>query len=176
MMLKTITITQKPKNDIHVCIFCNVAFVTLTKGQTGIVDRSDLSEIAKYKWHASHNGHFFRMATRINRKLIYCHRLLLKLKPSEIGDHINGNTLDNRRANIRQCSHQCNMRNRKKHKNNTNRFKGVHFTGSSYRSTIIVNHKKIHLGNYKTDTEAARAYDQAAKKYFGEFSRLNFPA
>lgn len=103
------------------------------------------------------------------------HRMLMetflkrKLDKSEKIDHINGNTLDNRLKNLRICSHTENMRNRK-----TSGFKGVSKTASGkYRARITVNNKELHLGSFKSKEEAAKAYNEAANKYYGVFARLN---
>ena len=103
------------------------------------------------------------------------HRLLMetflkrKLDKLEKIDHINGNTLDNRIKNLRLCSHKENMRNRK-----TSGFKGVSKTLSGkYRARITVDRKEIHLGSFNTKEDAAKAYNDAATKYYGTFAKLN---
>lgn len=91
-------------------------------------------------------------------------------------DHINGNTLDNRKENLRICSIAENGRNRKIQKNNTSGYSGVSYMKGvcKWQATICVNKNKIYLGVFETAEESARAYDSAAKEYFGEFARLNF--
>ncbi len=90
-------------------------------------------------------------------------------------DHIDGNKLNCRRANLRTCTHAENIRNRKKHKNGSSRFKGVHNDGVRWRARIKLNGKAKSLGTYRTEIEAALAYDRAAREMFGEFARPNFP-
>ena len=93
-------------------------------------------------------------------------------------DHENGDTLDNRRANLRLATHYQNTCNRRKIKSKTSsRFIGLYFEKRSSRwVTAIKNHgKKIYLGRFKSEIDAAHAYDEAAKKYHGEFAHLNFP-
>lgn len=91
-------------------------------------------------------------------------------------DHINGDTLDNRRSNLRLCTVSGNNHNRMKSKNNTSGYKGVSWLkqNQKWRAYIKVNSKDKHLGCYLDKEDAARAYDKAAKEYFGEFARLNF--
>jgi hypothetical protein len=92
-------------------------------------------------------------------------------------DHRNCDSLDNRKANLRFASHTENGQNRRKRKNATSRFLGVWWDKSKglWESRIVYNKKRIFLGYFDSEIEAAKAYDEAAKKYFGEFARLNFP-
>lgn len=102
------------------------------------------------------------------------HRIIMKARSSRIVvDHINGNTLDNTRDNLRICSQGNNAKNREKSRNRlSSKYKGVHWC-RGWMAQIRVNYKKVHLGTFKTEEEAALVYNQAAVKYFGEFARLN---
>ena len=90
-------------------------------------------------------------------------------------DHINGDKGDNRIANLRLCTINQNRQNKPKYKNNKSGFKGVCFESGErekpWRARIVVNKKAISLGNFHTKLEAHHAYQEAAKKYFGEFNR-----
>lgn len=92
-------------------------------------------------------------------------------------DHIDHDGLNNRRENLRPGSHTQNSQNRRKPKHAmTSRFKGVHHhSGRSkqFRAGIQVHGKYIDLGLFDREIDAARAYNEAAKKYFGEFAELN---
>ena len=111
------------------------------------------------------------------------HRLIMKgagiPQPSnkhEI-DHINGNGLDNRKENLRWVTPSQNQHNRRKTKNNTySKYKGVSWDRQHkvWVAKISVNYKRIYLGGYKTEITTAKAYDQAAQKYFGKYAKLNF--
>jgi hypothetical protein len=92
-------------------------------------------------------------------------------------DHRNSNGLDNRRANLRLATHTQNMHNCRKRKNATSRFIGVWLDKKRklWESAIMNDGKKIFLGRFKTDIDAARAYDKAALEYHKDFARLNFP-
>jgi hypothetical protein len=92
-------------------------------------------------------------------------------------DHINTDSLDNRRANLRLATHSQNSCNSRRDKSNTySRFRGVSFSKRKQKffAAIRANGKKTWLGYFKTEIDAARAYDEAAKKYHEEFARLNF--
>ena len=92
-------------------------------------------------------------------------------------DHINGRPADNRIANLRICDQRGNNGNRKPRKNGTSQFKGVslHKKQGGWKAQITKWGKCNYLGYFKNERDAARTYDAAAKKYFGEFARLNFP-
>jgi hypothetical protein len=92
-------------------------------------------------------------------------------------DHTNTNSLDNRRANLRLATPSQNSCNSRRDKSNTySRFRGVSFSKrkGKWFAAIRANGKKIWLGYFQTELDAARAYDEAARKYHGEFARLNF--
>ena len=91
-------------------------------------------------------------------------------------DHCNGDGLDNRRDNLRPCGYRQNMRNRSKNRLGRERFKGVYRSKSGmWRVYIGADGKNIWGGAYDDEVAAAMAYDTLAKKYHGEFARLNFP-
>jgi hypothetical protein len=150
--------------------------ILLTQNHVVIIDNDDYEKIKKYKWrlHRAMSNLKYAIAT-INNKPILMHRFLLGLDPKLHTDHINGNSLDNRKKNLRICTHAENMRNRKKSKNNTSGFKGVWWAKDKkrWKAEIYKNGKKIHLGSYKDILGAARAYNKGALKYHGEFARLN---
>lgn len=101
-------------------------------------------------------------------------RVLLNVEDKKIQvDHINNNSLDNRKCNLRACTQTENARNRDKQKNNKSGYKGVSVHGDRYRVKIHPNGKTIELGIYDDKKEAAKAYNAAAIKYFGEFAFLN---
>jgi hypothetical protein len=91
-------------------------------------------------------------------------------------DHINGNGLDNRRANLRLATSAQNNYNRRITSRRTSKYKGVDYHASkrAYRARITVDKKKIFLGHFPDESSAARAYDVAAKKHHKEFAALNF--
>jgi hypothetical protein len=151
--------------------------ITLNHGKTALVDDDDFDELSKHNWFCS-GGYAMRRSPRPEHKTILMHRVIMNTPDGMETDHINGNELDNRRMNLRNCSHASNIHNSKRPIHNTSGFKGVCIDKrckyKKWRAQIKLNKKGIHLGLFYTAEDAARAYDNAAKKYFGEFANLNF--
>jgi hypothetical protein len=104
------------------------------------------------------------------------HRFIINAPFGVQIDHINGNKLDNRRSNIRMATVQKNAFNRKKPKGKcTSQYKGVFKRKdlNKWETRIKINNKSIYLGTFVDEVDAAKAYNQAARKYFGEFARCN---
>lgn len=152
--------------------------IKLTQGKETIVDDEDYEELNKFKWCIGSVGYAIRReSSKINkdRPTIYMHKYIFN-NPNTIIDHINGNTLDNRKCNLRICTKSENRRNSKKPKNaKTSKYKGVYFFKDSkkWRARIRVLDKLIDLGLHINEIDAAKAYNEAAIKYFGEFAKLN---
>lgn len=145
------------------------------KGKFAIVDDEDYEELFKYKWCLdAWGGYAVRFDNRRMRGLIKMHREIMKPPDKSHVDHINGNSLDNRRCNLRLCTSMQNIWN--KRKKSGQKFKGVHPSGSGWRAVIQTNGKQHHIGTFATEIEAAMAYDEVAKREQGEFARLNFPS
>jgi len=87
-------------------------------------------------------------------------------------DHINGNTLDNRRSNLRICTHAQNCSNRWGRRGL--KYKGISQDGNRFRAQIVHQKTFYYLGSFKTEDEAAKSYDEAAKRLHGEYAVLNF--
>jgi hypothetical protein len=144
------------------------------KGYEVLIDNDDLEYILSINWSsenaAGSNGIYF-VCHKLKIKL---HRQILKAKKGDTVDHINGNTLDNRKENLRICSTAENSRNSRRGKNNTSGYKGVCWDkeNGKWYSSIMVDRKHINLGRYKTKREAYAAYCEAALKLHGEFARL----
>lgn len=105
------------------------------------------------------------------------HRLILDAPEGMVVDHINGDTLDNRRSNLRVCTQAQNLLNRKMHCNNRSGYKGVyHDPGCRlrpWRAEIRSNRKRVRLGLFETPEEAHAAYVKAAHRLHGEFARAS---
>lgn len=157
--------------------------IPLTQGQFAIVDDADYDWLNQWKWaaHKHSSGYFYAMRNSLQKNgkyhTVYMAREILGLKfgdPRQ-ADHIEHHTLDNRRHNLRISTPQQNSMNQKSPQNTTSQFKGVHWHKQceKWRAEIRINGKLKHLGLYVLETEAALAYNDAAKKYFGEFAYLN---
>ncbi len=141
-------------------------------GTVFLIDDEDYSIISQYNWYLSSKRY---LVTRSNKKEIRLHRFLMNCPPTKIVDHINGDTLDNRKSNLRICTQQENTRNNNKlRKDKTSKYKGVSLcTYGTWVAQIQVNKKKISLGYYTSQEDAARAYNKAAVEYHGEFAAIN---
>jgi len=154
-----------------------MALIKLTQGQSALVDDEDLEYLSQFRWHY-HCGYAYRaVLDLVSRKMrrIAMHNDLLKTRNGFVCDHINGDTLDNRRCNIREATIAQNNMNKGNQKNNTSGYKGVswHKYHNSWKSYITLDKKRIHLGSYQCPKEAAQAYNEAAIKYHGDFAKLN---
>lgn len=152
----------------------NVKYIPLTQGRFAIINEEDFEEVNKYRWnfnsgYAKHNYY----TNGKKKEKLFLHRFILKAKTGEMVDHINGDKLDNRRCNLRVCSHNGNMRNRGIQKNNTSGYKGVHKEGNKFKARIRVSGKLLHIGMFNTAKIAAIEYNKMAVKLHGDFARLN---
>lgn len=153
-----------------------------------LIDDEDISLVTQYNWYTHRlrlkdsSGHYFYSHIYVNNKrtTIKLHRLIMGCTNCDgtIVDHINGNTLDNRKSNLRICNYLGNAQNAKKRKDNKTGYKGVtkrHLvSGDRYRAKIKVEGKLYNIGEADNIETCARWYDVMAIKYHGEFARLNF--
>ncbi len=144
--------------------------IVLTKGQVTYVDDEDYEMLNQKTWCVN-DGY------AVNRELGRMHRFLLGAPKGVMVDHRNGDKLDNRRENLRLCTNSQNQANRQVFRG-ASPFKGVCWqqrpngTGA-WKAQLIVESKVVYLGVFKTDLEAASAYNDAALQHFGEFAHLN---
>ena len=147
----------------------SIKLIPLTRGQVAIVNATDYDWLNQWNWCAwwcKDTRSFY--ARRLD---FYMHSVIAGTSRT---DHKNGNTLDNRRDNLRGANGSQNQANRKIGINNCSGYKGVSQADSGrWRSRIMVNRKEISLGRFDTPQQAAYAYNQAALKHFGEFARIN---
>ena len=149
----------------------DTVIITTAKGEKIFASKKDFDKLSKYSWCISKTGY---AVANINYKVVKMHRYILGLtNPKHVVDHINGNTLDNRRNNLRICNNTENARNCGLSKNNNSGFAGVQLIKKTgrYRARITVNRKEIYLGHFKTLAEAVEARKKAEEMYFGEFAR-----
>ena len=167
----------RPRSNNKWSIDNNIALTILKHGGT-CVDIKDLDKVKDFKWftkksYKSNNYYVYSHLTG-NKKLLL-HRFLLNITDSKLCvDHINGDTLDNRRCNLRIATKGENNRNAKKNKRGKTLYKGVIIRPSGrYGVYIQYNNKPLCLGTYDDIKTAAEVYNKKAKEIFGEFARLN---
>lgn len=152
--------------------------ILLTQGKVTIVDDEDYERLNQVKWHAHTNGSIFYAVRTCrgnkNRKGVKMHREILNAPPGMHCDHINSDGLDNRKENLRLCTQQQNMCNKRNaYRNNKSGIKGVSWNKKQKKfvAQIQLGGKKIHLGSYNVLGDADSAYRIAEEKYFGDFAR-----
>jgi hypothetical protein len=150
--------------------------IKLKNGLTVLVDDEDYPILSQWNWCCvSNNKKYVKTNFSENgkQKPVYMHRFIMQAPKGMDVDHINGNPLDNRKENLRVCTHSENKRNTKKFKNNTTGYKGVSIKKDKFQVKISHDYKQVHIGLFNTVEEAVKAYNEAALKYHGEFARLN---
>jgi len=153
--------------------------IKLTQNKIAIVDNFDYEELSRYKWCAHRDGNNYYVIRGIynsitkRTNIIYMHNQIIGFKGI---DHINGNGLDNRRCNLRTATRSQNAANCRKHNRNaSSKFKGVRWCNwvNQWMVRISKNYKSIFIGYFKSEKEAAKAYNEKAKEFFGKYARLN---
>lgn len=142
--------------------------------QYAIVDDDDYEMLSKYKWHNNRGYPYTEALIDGQKKKLGMHRMVMGVKNGDKVqvDHINHTPHDNRKSNLRICTHAENVRNRKVIKSKTG-YKGVWKHGKKFAAEVVHNGKRMYLGCYTTPEEAAKAYNRVAKEYHGEFAYLN---
>ena len=149
--------------------------IPLTKCKFAIVDDDDYEYLSSFKWCVNAQGYAIRGFRRNGAKIQV--RMHLLVKPRGEGqevDHINGDKLDNRKSNLRIVTRKQNSYTTKA-RPGTSSHKGVSWSKQKnrWRSRITVNGREIHLGLFCNEIDAAKAYNDAALKHYGEYAKLN---
>lgn len=152
--------------------------IYLTQGQVATVD-ADLHEwLNQWKWYAqkaSSTGRFYAVRKLRRNASMPMHRQILGMDSSDtlFADHIDGDTLNNRRVNLRIATPSQNAQNQRVFRTNRLGLKGVHKVtwGNKYCACIRVSGKRIYLGNFDDPKDAHAAYCAAAKQHYGEYAR-----
>lgn len=141
-----------------------------------LVDEIDKDLLESYEWSLNNMG-YARTRFRVNGKQLYLHKLIAARMGLSVNiDHVDGNPLNNRRSNLRECNHKTNGANRCLSSNNTSGYKGVTRNNGKLRpwkASITVDDKTKFIGTFATAEEAARAYDEAALAHWGEYAKTN---
>lgn len=152
--------------------------IPLTQGFFATIDAVDLPLVESLTWcvHITPTNRYAE--SRQNNRLVTMHRLVMGAKKGDEVDHRDENGLNNRRNNLRFCTSSQNKCNRTKPAAaGTSRFRGVSWDTQTgrWRAQIMMGKKHRRIGRFKSEDEAAKAYDTAARKIHGVFARLNFP-
>lgn len=159
--------------------------IPLTRGVIALVDATDMDMLAQHNWYALRSPVAW-YATRIvtnadgRRIALYMHRVIMSPPDGMQVDHREhydraALVVDNRRANLRICTQGQNLMNTRPRVGGSSRKKGVSWDSSrgKWIAQITVNGKYRHLGRFDDEDDAARAYDVAAERLYGEFGRPN---
>jgi len=156
--------------------------IPLTQGQFAIVDDADYAWLNQWKWCAHKIRDYFYAVRHSSRKkgkryTLLMHRVILGLERGDKrqGDHRNRNTLDNSQDNLRICTPRQNAMNRKAFSNTTSKYKGVSWNrqAKKWQAQIKIKGESRYLGSFDLEIDAAIAYNEEAKKHYGEFAYLN---
>lgn len=139
-------------------------------GKFAKIDDEDFERVSRIRWHYGCKRYAVHHAlTNKKQHFIYMHKFVLGVENAIEVDHINGDSLDNQKSNLRTCTHQQNMANKRMQKNNKSGIKGVAWdkNRNKWKATISFNDKTINLGRYNDKLEAAKVYQNKAKELFG---------
>jgi len=148
--------------------------IPLSRGLFATVDAADYEKLCKYKWFASRHGRQVYAVCHIKGRTVAMHRMIMEAPAGCPVDHIDHNRLNNRRSNLRVCTHEQNLANLGP-RGGSSRFVGVTRRGDKWLAQIQSRAKHYYLGLFDDEVEAAKARDRKAYELNGEHAYLNFP-
>lgn len=154
--------------------------IRLKTGESALVDDNDYMFLMQWAWYCDNGSYAARtvQAQGVHRS-VRMHNILLPQLPGFVVDHKNGNPLDNRKLNLRHVTSEQNSHNSRppRVRNKTSQFKGVSRNGPSYKKPWQAyfkhNGRRVVVGHFDSEIEAAKAYNTAILKHRGEFAWLN---
>lgn len=154
--------------------------IKLTQGQVALVDDEGYEWLNSFKWYTGRCSHLLYAVRNISingkQTTQRMHQLIMGDNPSKLDiDHRDGNGLNNQKSNLRFCTHQENQMNVRSHKDGSSKHRGVcwYKPSGKWIAQIQLNGKVIYLGLFDDEEDAARTYNTAAVKHFGEFAKPN---
>jgi len=175
---------HRVKRPVYFCDERASWIVPLTRQMDATIDAQDVSAVSGYNWSAVCAGKnpptYYAMRSiskhgKPNYRSLQAH--IMEPPDGYTVDHINQDPLDNHRDNLRLCTLSENMGNRRSFRGSTSPFKGVSWRtkDQTWYAQICMNRHVTCIGYFDDEIEAALAYDEHARRLFGEFARLNFP-
>lgn len=148
------------------------AHIHLPGGKTALIDTEDVDLIAQMRWRLSCGGRYVQSTGRDGK--IFLHRILLATKNThKVVDHINGDTLDNRKSNLQLCSQSSNIQKGRRKVGACGYIGVTQLPAGAFRAQISIHNKSVHLGVFQNAKEAAEAYNKAAFAQHGPHAKLN---
>ena len=154
----------------------DVRHIALTRGYFATVDAADYEWLSQYKWTALVTGSKVYAIRAHQGKTILMHREIMQPPDGFVVDHIDGNSTNNRRQNLRTCTRCQNLYNSRP-RCSRSQYKGVRYDKRTGRWVAEITHRgrKYYLGSFEDEIDAAKAYDRKARELFGQYAHLNFP-
>jgi len=163
--------------DITAALAEGAKLLPLSQGKFAIVDAEDYDQLSQYKWTAAKSPNTFYAVRSVRGRQIRMHRLITNAPKGLVVDHRDHNGLNNRKENLRLCIRSENARNQRPQAGRSSKYKGVcwHKTQKRWHARVHSNGVTYHLGSFKSEIEAAKAYSKKARELYGQFAHLNFP-